>query len=142
VIVVDANVLIYAINEDAPDHRAARAWLDAAVVAGEAVGFAWIVILAFLRLTTSPGILGRPLTADAAIAAVRAWLGQPSAVVVEPNPRHLEVLQGLLAEVGTAGSRVPDAHLAAIALEHGASICSFDADFARFRGVRWVRPGD
>lgn len=139
---VDANVLTYAVNEDAPLHARSRGWLDEALRGTEPIGFAWTVLLAFLRLTTRPGLFPRPLTTDEATGVIEAWLGRPMAVVVEPSPRHLPLLRGLLAGTGTAANLVGDAHLAALALEHGAVICSFDADFSRFEGVRWRRPGE
>ena len=139
---VDANVLLYAINRATPNHQRARAWLDGALTGEEAIGFSWVVLLAFLRLSTHPSVFARPLDPAQAIDVVRGWLAQPSAMIVEPGPRHAEVLGGLLAEAGSAGNLVNDAHLAALAIERAASISTFDADFGRFRGVRWVRPGD
>ena len=140
--IVDANVLIYAVNEDSPNHAQARSWLDDALQGAEPVGFAWSVLLAFLRLTTRSGLFPRPLGLDDAARVIEGWLSQPMAVVVEPTRRHLALLRGLLAGTGTAANLVGDAHLAALALEHGATICSFDADFDRFPGVRWRRPGE
>jgi len=137
---VDANVLLYAVNEDAPPHSAARDWLDGALGGAETVGFAWIVLLAFLRLATHAAVFPHPLTVEAAVEAVDGWLAQPAAVVVQPTPRHLAVLRGLLAETGPAANLVNDAHLAALALEHGAGIVSFDRDFGRFAGIRWSPP--
>lgn len=98
---VDANVLLYAVNEAAEHHAKARTWLDGALAAREPVGFAWSVLLAFLRLSTHPAVFPRPLTASEATGVVRAWLAQPPVVVVEPTARHLDVLAGLLAEAGT-----------------------------------------
>lgn len=138
---VDANVLIHAVNRASARHEVARTWLDDALAGSEAVGFGWVALLAFLRLSTHPSIFARPLDATDATGVVRAWLAQPPAVVVAPGPRHAEVLGDLLAEAGTAGNLVNDAHLAALAIEHGAAIATFDADFGRFRGVRSVRPG-
>lgn len=138
---VDANVLIYAVNESSVHHERSRTWLDEAVSGREPVGFAWTVLLAFLRLSTHPAVFASPLTPDEATGIVRAWLLQPAAVIVEPTQRHGDVLAGLLVEAGTAGNLVNDAHLAALAIEHAATITTFDADFARFPGVRWARPG-
>lgn len=108
--------------------------------AGESVGFTWIVVLAFLRLSTHPAIFPRPLAGPEAVNLIRGWLGQPAALVVSPTARHLDILAGLIAEAGTAANLVSDAHLAALAVEHDAVIASFDADFGRFRGVRWEQP--
>lgn len=137
--VVDANVLLYAINEDAPLHQQARSWLDNTLTSGT-IGFSWVVLLAFLRLSTSRRMFQRPLTLDDAVDVTRAWLAQPGAVVLDPTKRHLELLHGLLGPVGPAANLVNDAHLAALALEHGATIVSFDTDFRRFVGVRWTSP--
>ncbi len=137
----DANVLLYAVNSDVPNHAAARSWLDGALNDHETVAFPWVVLLAFLRLATHPAVFPRPLSADAAIAQVREWLHQPTATVAEPGSRHLEVLAGLLAESGVAGNLVSDAHLAALAIELDAELVSFDRDFARFAGLRWLVPG-
>lgn len=140
--VVDANVLLYAVNEDAPHHAAAKEWLDGALGAGETVGFDWVVLLAFLRLSTRPGLFPRPLGLGEAVAVVESWLAQPAAVVLQPTPRHLALLHGLLSPLGTAANLVNDAHLGALALEHGAEVVSFDGDFGRFEGVGWRRPGE
>lgn len=137
---VDANVLLYAVNEDASSHEDAHLWLDGALAGRETVGFAWIVLLAFLRLSTHGAIFPRPLTLDEAAGVVELWLDRPAAIVVHPSGRHLSLLRGLLAEVGTAANLVNDAHLATLALEHGAEIVSFDRDFGRFEGVRWQSP--
>jgi len=139
-VVVDANVLLYAVDRDAAHHAAAHAWLDAALARPEPVGFAWIVVLAFLRLATNPAIFPRPLSEDEALGCVEAWLAHPGAVVVEPTPRHLGLLRGLLQAAGTAANLVNDAHLAALAVEHGAAVASFDRDFQRFSGLRTVVP--
>ena len=139
-LLVDVNVLIYAIDSGSRHHAAAREWLLSALRGAETVGFAWVVLLAFLRLTTRPALTANPLTSADAIAIVERWLTLPGTVVVEPTARHLAVLDGLLAAVGTAGNLVTDAHLAALAVEHNAGIVSFDRDFDRFPGVRWQLP--
>ncbi|HWP62446.1 MAG TPA: TA system VapC family ribonuclease toxin [Candidatus Binatia bacterium] len=139
--IVDANVLLHAVNEASPRHEAARTSLEAALAGRETVGFAWLALLAFLRLSTHPAVFPRPLEVRDAVDTIRDWLAQPPAVVVGPSGRHLEVLAGLLAETGTAASLVNDAHLAALAVEHDAVLVSFDADFVRFRGLRWEEPG-
>lgn len=138
---VDANVLLYAVDPDLPHHDTARGWLDDALAGVEPVGFAWTVLLAFLRLATHPNVFPHPLAVDEATGVTELWLSQPPAVVVEPTGRHLGLLRGLLSTSGGAANLVNDAHLAALALEHGAEIVSFDRDFARFEGVRWRLPG-
>ncbi|MES2208713.1 MAG: type II toxin-antitoxin system VapC family toxin [Chloroflexota bacterium] len=137
---VDANILIYAVNADAPNHAVCRRWLDAALGANDPVGFAWIALLAFLRVVTNPTVLAEPWSVHEATDQVRTWLTAPAAVVVEPTARHADVLAGLLSGVGTAGNLVSDAHLAALATEHLATVVTFDLDFARFPGVRSTQP--
>ena len=136
-IVVDVNLLIYAVNQDSPDHDKAKKWLEAAVSGTETVGLPWIVLLAFLRLTTRSGIFQKPLSSDAAFDVVDAWLQQSSVTVPEPTPRHLQTMRDLIAPLGTGGNLTSDAHLAALAIEHGAELCSTDNDFGRFRRLRW-----
>lgn len=139
-LLVDANVLLHAVNERAREHAAARGWVQEALGGGEAVAFAWAVVLAFLRLSTHPAVFPRPLSAGQAAESVERWLGSPPAVTLEPSRRHLPLLRGLLEAAGTAGNLVGDAHLAALALEHGATVVSFDRDFGRFEGLRVRRP--
>jgi len=139
-IIVDVNLLIYAINEDAPDHQRAKSWLEGVVSGTETVGLPWIVLLAFLRLTTRPGLFQKPLRVETAFDLVDGWLQQPSVTVPEPTARHLRTLRDLVSPLGTAGNLTSDAHLAALAIEHGAEVCSTDADFARFGRLRWRNP--
>jgi len=136
VVVVDANVLIYAVDTASAHHQRSLAWLERSLSGAEAVGLSWIVLLAFIRIGTNPSIFPRPLSPDEATAQVQAWLGAPAAVVVQPTVRHPELLRGLLSESGTAGNLTTDAHLAALAMEHGADLVSYDRDFARFPGLR------
>lgn len=138
--VVDANVLLYAVNADAPHHETARRWLDTELNGTETVGFAWVALLAFLRLSTNPSLFARPLAPEGAFDVVEACLAQPAAVVLQPTPRHVALLRGLLEPLGMAANLVNDAHLAGLTLEHGAEVVSFDSDFARFPGVRWRTP--
>jgi toxin-antitoxin system PIN domain toxin len=137
---IDANVLLHAVNERAREHDLARNWLIEALGGSEVVGLAWLVLLAFLRLSTHPAIFPRPLEVGQAASAMETWLGSPQAVLVEPTRRHLPLLRGLLVQSGTAGNLVGDAHLAALALEHDATVISFDRDFDRFEGVSWRLP--
>jgi toxin-antitoxin system PIN domain toxin len=140
VLIVDANVLLHAVNQDSAEHIRARGWLDAALAGPETVGFAWTALLAFLRVSTHPAVFSQPLATEDALVVVRSWLAQPTAAIVEPSSRHLAILAGLLAATGTAGNLVNDAHLAALAVEHAARLVSFDTDFARFEGLDWGSP--
>jgi toxin-antitoxin system PIN domain toxin len=140
-VVVDANVLLYAVDRASAHHERAVSWLDSALIGAEAVGLAWVALLAFVRIATSPAVFPKPLMTDEAMAQVEAWLASPAAVVAEPTTRHSSLLRGLLRDTGTAGNLTTDAHLAALAVEHGAEIVSYDRDFARFPGVRHRLPG-
>lgn len=139
-IIVDVNILVYATNASAPHHRKAKRWLEKALTGPETIGLPWIVLLAFLRLTTRPGIFQHPLSVDAAFDIVDAWLEQPAVTVPEPSPRHLRTMRDLVAPLGTAGNLTSDAHLAAIAIENGAELYSSDNDFSRFPRLRWRNP--
>lgn len=138
--IVDANVLLYAVNVDARHHTPSRRWLDEALTGGDAVAFAWIALLAFVRLSTKVDLFPRPLTVEQAMDRVEAWLGAPAAVVVEPTPDHAGIVRRLLGAVGAGANLVNDAHLGALAIEHRCGIVSFDRDFGRFDGVRWREP--
>lgn len=139
-LVVDANVLLYAVNSTAADHDRARTWLDGALAGHDTLAFSWTVMLAFVRLSTHPAVFPTPLTPDQAIEIVRLWLGSSVAQLVEPSAEHLDTLAGLLADAGTGGNLVTDAHLAALAIDLDATLVSFDRDFARFPGLRWEIP--
>ena len=138
--IVDANVLVYAVNSASDHHVACRRWLDGALSGTDSVGLAWVPMLAFVRLTTKHGLFPSPLTPAQAMQQIADWCAAPSATLINPSPRHADVLAGLLAEVGAGGNLVNDAHLAALALEHRAGIVSYDTDFGRFPGVRWDTP--
>jgi len=140
--IVDANVLLYAVNSASEHHHASRQWLDEALSGADRVGLDWVPLLAFVRLATKVGLFPSPLRPADAMERVTEWLGAPGAVPVGPTPRHADVLAGLLARVGSGGNLVNDGHLAALALEHRASIVSYDNDFGRFDGVRWQTPDD
>lgn len=138
--VPDLNLLIYAVDRGSHPHRGALRWWNDLLSGSETVALSWIVLLGFLRLTTNPRIMQAPLTADAALDYIDRWMAHPSTTIIDPTPRHITVLRDLLRSVGTAGNLVPDAHLAALAIEHGAELCSADHDFGRFPGLRWLDP--
>ena len=139
-ILVDANVLLYAYNADDPRQAKAARWLEDALSGDEPVRFTWQVLLAFLRITTGSKPFARPLRLDDAITIVETWLEQPCAEVIEPGARHLALLRRLGVDAQARGALVMDAHLAAIAIENGATLYSTDRDFARFEGLSWKDP--
>ncbi len=114
--VVDANVLLYAVNGDAEQHEAARSWLDGALSGGQGVGFPWLVMVAFVRIATNGRIMPNPLTIEEAVGQVESWLAAPAAVVVEPMVHHVSVWSDVLRSGSTGGNLVNDAHLAALAI--------------------------
>jgi toxin-antitoxin system PIN domain toxin len=140
VILVDVNLLIYAIDADSPHHARARRWLEETLSGDSWVALPWTVILAFLRITTRSGILRNPLPPQDAIDYVDSWLRQPYVRAVASGEHHWPVLRSLLQASGMAGNLTSDAHLAALALEHGCTIASADNDFRRFAGVTHLNP--
>ncbi len=136
----DVNLLIYAVDESSPHHARARSWLEQTLSGTEMVGFAWLVLLGFIRISTNPVAFGHPLSPAKAFGFINSWLGQPVAAVVHPTDRHAALLRELLEPLGTAANLTSDAHLAALAIEHGAELCSRDSDFSRFEGLRWSDP--
>ncbi len=137
---LDVNLLLYAIDEQSPKHAQARPWLEQVLSGTEEVAFAWAVLLGFLRISTNAAILERPLLPDEAFDYIDAWLERPCATTVAPAAGHPALLRSLLGPLGAAGNLPSDAHLAALAIEHGAELCSCDTDFARFEGLRWRDP--
>ncbi|HEX2382977.1 MAG TPA: TA system VapC family ribonuclease toxin [Acidimicrobiales bacterium] len=137
---VDANVLLYAVNTDAAHHKRSVGWIDSALSGADTVAFAWVAMLAFVRLSTKVGLFPAPLSVEEAMDRVDAWLAAPSAVVLEPTVDHPRIVRGLLGPLGSGGNLVNDAHLAALAIEHRCGIVSFDNDFGRFAGVNWQPP--
>jgi hypothetical protein len=136
----DVNLLLYAVDEGSVRHEPARTWVEERLSGTETFALAWVVLLAFIRLTTSSRVFRSPLTLSEAFDLVDSWLAQPCATVVHPTSRHAPVLRQLLEPLGTAGNLTTDAHLAALAIEHGAELCSTDLDFSRFAGLRWTNP--
>jgi toxin-antitoxin system PIN domain toxin len=137
---VDAGVLLYALDDTSARHTGARAWLNSALSGTEEVGFAWVVLLAVLRLTTKPAVFAHPLRPADAFDVIDDWLAQPCATIMHPTVRHVSLLRGFITAAGTAGNLTTDAHLAALAVEYGATVATYDADFARFPGVPTVNP--
>jgi toxin-antitoxin system PIN domain toxin len=140
VIVPDINLLVYAHNEAAPSHAGARVWWQELLTRDATVAIPWAVILGFVRVVTHPRVLVAPLRPAAALDRVADWLGCPGVRILEPGPRHLEIVRELLEAVGVAGNLTTDAHLAALAIEHQGELHSNDADFGRFPGLRWHNP--
>ncbi|MBA3809707.1 MAG: type II toxin-antitoxin system VapC family toxin [Solirubrobacterales bacterium] len=136
----DVNLFLYAYDSRSPRHESAKAWVEQTLSGTETVGMSWSVLLAFLRLSTREVVLEDPLEVKDAIDLMESWLEQPCVTVINPTKRHLAVLRDLLEPLGTAGNLTTDAHLAALAIEHGATLYSSDRDFARFAGLRWVDP--
>lgn len=139
-ILVDANLLVYARVSDFPQHEAARHWLDGRLNGSTGVGLPWASLLAFVRLVTNPRLFREPMPMDAAWRQVEEWLDRPASWTPEPTERHREVLGPLVAAIGGRSNLVPDAHLAALAMEYGLVLFSTDGDFARFPGLRWENP--
>ncbi|MDQ2641975.1 MAG: PIN domain-containing protein [Pseudomonadota bacterium] len=139
-ILVDANLLLYAYHQQAAQHQQARAWLEAALSGTEIVRFPSLSIWAFLRITTNPRVFAKPMSAAEAGAAVSSWLAQPIVTVLEPGERHWEILGQLMREGQVKGPLVMDAVIAALAIEHGATLHTTDRDFARFPGLKWCNP--
>ena len=137
---IDANLLLFAYNPRAVEHQASKAWLENTLSGTQLVRFAWLTIWAFLRISTSPRVFEHPLAVDEAMDAVAAWLDQPIAAVLEPAERHWTILRNLAQQGQTSGPMVMDAVLAAIAIEHGATLYTTDRDFSRFPGLACKNP--
>lgn len=139
-ILVDVNILVYARNSDSAEHKPARAWLDDQLSGSVRVGLPWGSLLGFLRIATNRRAFPSPLAITEAWQQVTSWLAADVAWIPHPTERHAETLGTLLAGPGIHGNLVPDAHLAALAIEHGLTLCSTDGDFARFPTLRWLNP--
>ena len=140
-IIPDVNVLVHAHNTGVPEYPLARTWWEQAVNESQPpIGLAWVSILGFMRLCTGHIVLDKPMSVSEASGIVRSWLAQPTIRIIVPGERHVDVLLGLLDQVGVAGNLTTDAHLAALAIEYRADIATTDGDFHRFRGVRWFNP--
>ena len=138
--IIDLNLLLYAVNADSPCHGKARVWLETVLSGHEPIGLPWVVLLGFLRLTTNPRVLTRPLSAEQSMRIIDDWISLPCVRVLLPREDHWQILRSLLEATGTAGNLTTDAHLAALAIENGCELCSTDSDFHRFPKLRWVNP--
>jgi hypothetical protein len=139
-ILPDINLLVYAYNSDAPLHGPARRWWEDALSETRSVALPWVVLLGYLRLMTSRHVLENPFAPGEVLGHIRAWLGRPNTQILQPGPRHLDLLDELTREVGISGKLTTDIHLAALAMEHQAELHSRDTDFSRFPGLRWRDP--
>lgn len=139
-ILVDANILLYAEDRLSPRHQPAREWWDAQLSGSATVCLSWSVINAYIRIGTNPRVFDRPLSLAGATARVQSWIEQPCVRLIVPTERHWAVFRELLKAGQAVANLVSDAHLAALAIEHGCELMSTDADFARFPGVKWRNP--
>jgi toxin-antitoxin system PIN domain toxin len=137
---LDANLLLYAVHEGSPRHKAAAAWLTERLNGPRRVGLPWQSLGAFLRISTHPRAFERPLPPATAWERVTDWLAAPAAWIPEPGPGYARILGELIAAHDIRGNLVPDAQLAALAVEHGLTLCSADTDFARFTDLLWANP--
>jgi toxin-antitoxin system PIN domain toxin len=140
VTLVDVNILLYASIASFQQHEAARSWLDGQLGGTVRVGLPWASLLGYLRIATNSRLFTPSISTATAWDRVLDWLSAESTWIPQPTDRHTEVLGALLGEPGVQGNAVPDAHLAALAIEHGLTLCSTDGDFARFPGLRWENP--
>ena len=138
--IIDANVLLYAVDADSAFHDAALRWLEEALNGPTRVGLPWPSLLAFQRISTHPRASASPLSPAQAWSYITDWLDADATWVPAPGDRHADILRRLVVDGDLHGNLVTDAHLAALAIEHGLAICSTDSDFARFPEVTWVNP--
>ena len=138
--IVDANILLYAVDAESTFHDAARAWLEETLNGPTRVGLPWASLLAFQRISTHPRAAASPLSPGEAWSYISDWLGADATWVPAPGGRHAEILHRLIVDGDLRGNLVTDAHLAALAIEHGVGVCSTDSDFARFPELTWVNP--
>ena len=139
-ILIDANLLLYAYHPKAEQHDKSRRWLEAVLSGTDVVGFAWLTLWAFVRISTNPRVFDNPLSASEAADAVSSWLDQPVSTILQPGDRHWDILRAVARDGQAVGPLFMDAVLAAIAMEHGATLCTTDRDFARFPGLKWKNP--
>lgn len=139
-IIPDINLLIYAHVGGMPKHVEAKQWWEGLVRSAQPIGLPWVVICGFIRIGTHAKIFDRPMTPAQAFSYIDDWLGQDYIQILDPGPKHYQILRGLLQSQGVAGNLTTDAHLAAIAIEFQCELHSNDVDFNRFAGLRWTNP--
>jgi len=139
-ILVDANILLYAEDSLQSRHQQARAWWDGQLSGSGVVCLCWTVLSAFIRIGTNPRVFEQPLSLEQALACVQSWLDQPCTRVVRPTERHWTVFKQVLTDGQAVANLVTDAHMAALAIEHGCELASTDSDFARFPKLKWRNP--
>ncbi len=139
-ILVDANILLYAEDQLSPHHKAACTWWDVQLSGSSPVCLCWAVLGAFIRISTNPRVFSQPLSLNQAVSRTQSWLDQPCTRIIQPTQRHWIVFQKMLLEGQAVANLVSDAHLAALAAEHGCELISTDSDFSRFAGIRWRNP--
>ena len=139
-ILPDANLLVYTVDETSVFHADTRAWWDEALSSSRIVGLCYPSILGFMRLVTNRRVFKAPLLVAEALAYAESWLAQPNTTIVVPTPRHWPLLATLLESTGIAANLTTDAHIAALAIEHGFTVYSNDSDFGRFDNLRWENP--
>ncbi len=139
-VIVDINVLIYVVNKDADNHQPVLAWWRSVLSSGRPVGLCWTALSGFLRVVTNRRAIANPLSVADALATVDGWIDHPAVQLISESPDHWTIIRELISALGTAGNLTTDAHLAAIAIGNGASLASCDADFAKFKKLRWENP--
>ncbi len=137
---LDVNLLLYAKNPDFPEHARVRRWLEELLESGEPVGLAWITIVAFLRLATNPRLFPRPLSVSEALETTDSWLRRPTVSLLRESEDHWEVFEPIIRAADARADLITDAHLAAIAVEHAATLCTNDRDFGLFPGLKLLDP--
>jgi toxin-antitoxin system PIN domain toxin len=138
--ILDANVLLHAFNEQSPDHNHIRQWLEELVDSAEFIALPWVAVWAFIRIATNPRLYHPPMAPRRAFEKMNSLLVRHNVVTLQPGPRHIELLERLVHAAQASGPKVTDAVIAALALEHGATVASTDRDFSRFEGLRWINP--
>jgi toxin-antitoxin system PIN domain toxin len=140
VILIDVNLLLYATVATAPEHAVARPWFNSCLNGTSAVGLPWVSLLGFVRIVSNRRVYSEPVPVAEAWREVERWLDCPTVWIPQPTDRHREILRPLLVEAALRANLVSDAHLAALAIEHGLTLCSTDGDFSRFKNLRWENP--